>query len=73
MAVEVNKDDNFVNIMNYKRTATSDKISEGMPKGFAKIIDYIRGLRAANTHGTLYPEHKNSNYLDIPDYDYIRY
>ena len=55
--VEVSKEDNFVNIMNYKRTATTESLAEGMPKGFAKIVDYIRSLK----------------FLDVPDYDYLRY
>jgi len=55
--VEVKKDDNFVNIMNYKRTTSSVELAKDMPNGFVKIVDYVRGL----------------NFLDTPDYDYIRW
>jgi hypothetical protein len=55
--VEVLKDDNFVNIMNYKRLTPSSKLAQWMPFGFIKIVDYIRNLK----------------FLDIPDYDYIRW
>ena len=55
--VEVNKDDNFVNIMNYKRLTPSSEISESMPSGFLKVVEYIRNL----------------SFLDIPDYDYLRW
>lgn len=55
--VEVRRDDNFVNIMNYKRTSSSQELAKDMPNGFVKIVDYVRGLK----------------FLDVPDYDYFRW
>lgn len=55
--VEVGKNDNFVNIMNYKRHSSSQKLIGNMPRGFTKIVDYIRKLQ----------------FTDLPDYDYLRW
>lgn len=55
--VEVKRDDNFVNIMNYKRTTSSQVLSLGMPNGFVKIVDYIRNLK----------------FVDTPDYDHLKW
>ena len=55
--VEVEKEDNFVNIMNYKRLNSPETLCKSMPNGFVKVVEYIRKLK----------------FLDIPDYDYIRW
>mmetsp|Transcript_10552 Transcript_10552/g.10406 ORF Transcript_10552/g.10406 Transcript_10552/m.10406 type:complete len:157 (-) Transcript_10552:181-651(-) len=43
--------------MNFKRLSCSEKLIGNFPRGFVKIVDYVRKLQ----------------FIDIPDYDYMRW